>query len=282
MENRVSLFAVIEMTKLIGKNTQAAKEIFLELVHFRAETDELLHKHLQYGPKNAKYTLKTIQNELISVVLSAQFYSIIAGEVTDVANQEQLSLCLRYVHDGRIQEVLVEFIELERITGEALATAILNHLAKLKLPITHLRGQYYDGASSMSGARAGCKSIVMRQAPKARYVHCAVHRLNLAVVSGCNLQASKNTEGTIGEIARFFHYSPKQQRFLEKAITVTNPSSAATKLKDTCRTRWIERIDSYAIFMQLLPSLHAALLGIVSPNEDLGTDWNWDADTEIH
>ena len=26
---------------------------FLELVHFRAETDEVLRKHLQYGPKNA-------------------------------------------------------------------------------------------------------------------------------------------------------------------------------------------------------------------------------------
>ena len=51
--------------------------------------DERLRKHLQYGPKNAQYTSKTIQNELISVVrdaireetisevLRAQFYSII-------------------------------------------------------------------------------------------------------------------------------------------------------------------------------------------------------------
>jgi hypothetical protein len=29
----------------------------------------------------------------------------------------------------------------------------------------------------------------------------------------------------------------------------------------------------------LLPSLHAALLGIVSPSEDLGTEWNWDGET---
>ena len=144
---------------------------FLELVHFRAETDERLRKHLQYGPKNAQYTSKSIQNELISVVgdaireeiisevLSAQFYSIVADEVTDVANQEQLSLCVRYVS--------VDFIEVEQITGEALATEILNHLAKWKLPITHLRGQCYDGASNMSGARAGCKSIVMKESPKA-------------------------------------------------------------------------------------------------------------------
>ena len=175
--------------------------------------------------------------------------------------------------------MFVDFIQVERVTGEALATAILNHLAKWKLLITHLCGQCYDGASNMSGARAGCKSIVLKESLKATYVHCAAHRLNLAVVSGCNLQAFKSTEGTIGEIARFFHFSPKCQRFLEKAIMLINPSSGATKLKDACRTRWMERIDSYAIFLQLLPSLHAALLGIVSPNEDLGTEWNWDADT---
>ena len=110
--------------------------------------DERLRKHLQYGPKNAQYTSKTIQNELISVVgdaireeiisevLSAQFYSIIADEVTAVANQEQLSLCVRYVHNNCIQEVFVDFIEVERVTREALATSILNHLAKWKLLIT--------------------------------------------------------------------------------------------------------------------------------------------------
>ena len=55
--------------------------------------------------------------------------------------------------------MFVDFIEVERITGEALATAILNHLAKWKLPITHLCRQCYDGASNMSGARAGAKPL---------------------------------------------------------------------------------------------------------------------------
>lgn len=115
--------------------------------------------------------------------------------------------------------MFVGFIEVERITGEALATAILNRMAEWKLPFGNLRGQCYNGASNMSGARAGCKSIVMRQSPKAtNYVHCAAHRLNLVAVSGCKLQAFKSTEGTIGEIARFFHFSTKRQRFLEKAI----------------------------------------------------------------
>ena len=80
---------------------------FIELVRFRAETDPVLAKHLKNAPKNAKYTSKTIQNQMISIVgdhirseiiqeiKSAKFYSIIADEVSDVSNKEQVSLSFR-------------------------------------------------------------------------------------------------------------------------------------------------------------------------------------------
>ena len=63
---------------------------FIELVRFRAETDSVLAKHLKNAPQNAKYTSKTIQNQMISIVgdhirseliqdiKSAKFYSLIA------------------------------------------------------------------------------------------------------------------------------------------------------------------------------------------------------------
>lgn len=41
---------------------------FVELVQFRAETDEVLRKHLETAPRNALYTSKTIQNEMIYVI----------------------------------------------------------------------------------------------------------------------------------------------------------------------------------------------------------------------
>ena len=67
-----------------------------------------------------------------------------------------------------------------------------------------MRGQCYDGASNMSGARSGVKAVIQAEAPKALYYHCATHRLNLSVVSACHIQAFKNVESYIGEIARFF------------------------------------------------------------------------------
>ena len=41
---------------------------FIELVRFRAETDKILSEHLANSPRNARYTSKTIQNELVEVI----------------------------------------------------------------------------------------------------------------------------------------------------------------------------------------------------------------------
>ena len=71
----------------------------------------------------------------------------------------------------------------------------------------------------MSGAVSGCKSIVQQEAPLALYVHCAAHRLNLAVVSACNIQSFKNAKSYVGELLGF---SITQQNDKEPWITPLN------------------------------------------------------------
>ena len=79
---------------------------FVELVRFWAETDPVLADHLAKSPRNARYTSTTIQNELVEVigerirkdilaeVKKAKFYSVIADEVIDAGNKEELSITL--------------------------------------------------------------------------------------------------------------------------------------------------------------------------------------------
>ena len=183
------------------------------------------------SPHATQYTSKTIQNELMEVigdsirndiiteVKQAKFYSVIADEVSDTANREELSLSLHFVFNGRVKEVFVDFVEVERITGQVLAQAILQWLSTHGLSRANIRSQCYDGASNMSGAVSGCKSIVQQEAPLALYVHCAAHRLNLAVVSAFNIQSFKNAESYVGEIARF---SITQQNNKEPWIKPSN------------------------------------------------------------
>ena len=118
---------------------------------------------------------------------SAKYYSIIADEVTDAANHEDLSLVFRYVYHEGIREVFVDFLEVERITGRVLGEAILSWLKAHDISPADMRGQCYDGASNMSGARSGVKTVVQEAAPKAMCYHCAAHRLNLSVVSACSI-----------------------------------------------------------------------------------------------
>ena len=85
----------------------------------------------------------------------------------------------------------------------------------------------------------------------------------------------------IGEISRFFSYSAKRQRLLDSSIEACDSTPKAKKLKDSCRTRWVERINSYTVFVELLPALHLCLEAMVHPelHPDFGTGWNWDGET---
>ena len=68
---------------------------------------------------------------------------------------------------------------------------------------------------------------------------------------------------------------------MDKAIEVCTTTAKARKLKDACRTRWVYRIDSYVVFLELLPAVHTVLDAIVHPSmhQELGTDWNWDGES---
>ena len=188
---------------------------------------------------------------------------MIADEVCDVSDKEQLSMCLHCVHDKVVKEMFLDVVEVERITGNALANTLLHYLALWTSHIySDMHGQGYDGSSNMSGARNGCKEIVQKHAPLTTYTHCAAHRLNLAIVSACHIQEFKSTEASIGEITRFLKYLAKRQRSLERyidSLAMAVPFKAQ-KLKDACRTRRMVRIDTYAVFLELLPTVQCRLL----------------------
>ena len=123
-----------------------------------------------------------IRDDILEEVKAAKYFSVIADEVCDVSNKEQLSIALRYTFDSCIKEVFMDFIVVDRITGNAIAKAILQCLSQWNLSLANLRGQCYDGSSNMAGARSGCKAIILQKAPMAVYTHCAAHQLLLVLV----------------------------------------------------------------------------------------------------
>ena len=127
---------------------------FRELLDFCAAAgDEHLQDHLKSRQGNAMYSSKTIQNQLIEVigdqvrsriidsVQASRYFSILCDKVTDVSGMEQLSLVLRFVDQSNsIREEFVDFVQGERITGEVLASSILNKIESYGLDIRNGRG----------------------------------------------------------------------------------------------------------------------------------------------
>ena len=136
------------------------------------------------------------------------------------------------------------------MTGEAIATTIEAALADCHLDPTNIRGQAYDGAGSMSGRYKGCAAVIQQKYPLAIYSHCCSHVLNLAVVKACSLIQVQNLFGVMEKVYRFFDNHPKRQYTLNKFC-----EKSSSKLKSLCKTRWLQRIDAFHIFMDVFDSI---------------------------
>ena len=228
--------------------------------------DTVLGEHLRTAASNATYTSSTIQNEIISIigdhirssiidnVKRARWFTVIADEVTDVSNKEQLSLVLRYVNpdDDQLREDLTDFIECRTgITGKELSDTIMGKLTSYGLDLELMRGQCYDGAGNMAGKNVGAATLITKQHKLALYLHCTSHCLNLAVVNGLDNMHVRNMMDVVRRPGTFFDSHPRRQLALEKVIDKTEPDAKRKKLGDLCRTRWVQRLDALQTFQKM-------------------------------
>ena len=68
----------------------------------------------------------------------------------------------------------------------------MSTLQGLGLEIENVRGQGYDGAANMSSDNVGVQRRIRERSPKAVYVHCSGHSLNLVISHSCALPQIRN------------------------------------------------------------------------------------------
>ena len=78
---------------------------------------------------------------------------------------------------------------------------------------------------------------ILKKNLKSLYPHCSCHCLNLA---SCGEPRVGNLVTNIKEISIFFNLSVPYKNYLEVKILLYCQESLKHKLKDVCRTRWIE------------------------------------------
>ena len=242
-----------------------------------------MEDHFKNAAKNATYRSKTIQGEIIRItgtlvraklvdeIKDAVFFSIMADEASDISVKEQLSLVLRFVDgEGKIREEFIGFIHCnEGTSGQAIADNIFHKLDELGIDIMNCRGQGYDGAGNMTRKNKG---VVRDRNPKALGCHCQAHILNLCIARACKITSVMMNK--IRCMQELFDYPKRMELLLKLTDESDIPNVEKKKLKDCCRTRWVQRVDSFEIFLQMFKVVCRALNHI---SENVDTHWNADS-----
>ena len=170
-----------------------------------------------------KYTSHQNQNDVLRIMATnvlrqvsvclqrSPFLTLIMDETTDISNKEQSVIVLRWVsEDFEVNEEFLGVYNVPTIDAATFTGAAKDTLCRMNLPQSKLRGQYYDGASTMSGVKNGVAKKIQEEEPRAVYTHCYGHSLNLATCDAVKQSKPiKNALETTQKITKLIKYSPR-------------------------------------------------------------------------
>ena len=159
-------------------------------------------------------------------------------ECTDSSNREQLVVCIRWINSElEPQEDVIGLYEKDSICASVIVSSIKEVLLRMKLSLSNCRGQCYDDASTMQGARRGVAKVISDEQPKAIYTHCYGHALNLAAgdaIKHCKIM--KDALDIIFEVSKLIKYCPKRDVQFESLKQNIAPDTPGFRV--LCPTRW--------------------------------------------
>ena len=256
--NREVLRSLINATCFLAKQelpfrgndesaTSSNRGNYMELLDYTRSYDTVLNVHLQ-ASTTFRGTSPSVQNDLIKAIADvmldkitkeireSEFVAIILDETSDVNTKSQLSTVIRYVHQGKVYDRFLGFTD---VSADRTAAGLMGHVEKV-VETYHLQdklvGQTYDGASVMSGQLSGLQKRVLDKYPKALFVHCHAHVLNLVLQQGLqSIRQCRIFFQTLSGLAAFFTKSSKRTHALKEFVNRRLPTVAPTRWNFTSR-----------------------------------------------
>lgn len=145
--------------------------------------------------------------------------------------------------------------------AKTLFTTVKDALLRFNFYISYCRGQCYDGAADVSGVLSELQARVQLEKPRAVYVHCIAHCLNLVMQDVMqHIQSVRNFITLMWKLIGCIRNSPKRLACFETLQEIEAP---ARRLRSFCPTRWCLRATSlrsvasnYATFLMFLDKIN--------------------------
>jgi hypothetical protein len=221
---------------------------FLKAIEMISTFDPVMREHVNRVEKSQKhlermphYLGSQIQNELIDLLSSkvkstilemirtSKYFSVILDCTPDASHTEQISVVLRYVtldnntKKVKINESFIAFYPISDSTGEAFCQFVIELFQSLNLNFHDMRGQGYDNGANMRGKHVGLQKRISDINPRAFFVPCFAHSLNLVVNDAAKIShATVNFFSIVQELYVFFSASTKRWEVIKKHLPGLN------------------------------------------------------------
>jgi len=155
-----------------------------------------------------------------------------------------------------VEENFIDFIHFVQKTGLEISKMILDKICQDGLDIKDCRGQAYDNGANMAGAYKGVQARIQEANPRAVFVPCCAHSLNLiGQHAASNVLNGKLILGTIKNLYQFFSSSPARWDVMKKHLKKT--------LKMQSTTRWSSKAMAVSVLVDEFEQITDALMELI-------------------
>nr|XP_055197720.1 zinc finger MYM-type protein 1 isoform X2 [Nyctereutes procyonoides] len=261
--NKKYLKLIIENILFLGKqclplrgNDQSISSMnkgnFLELLEIRAkdkgeEIFRLTNSQVDF------YNSTQIQDDIIEIIKTEMLqdivdeinvssaFSIICDETTDSATKEQLAICVRYPQKMSkailIKERFLGFIDVKEMSGTNLHRTIKTYLQQIGVDLNKICGQAYDSTANLRGKFNKIAAEFKKEEPRALYIHCYAHFLDLAVIRFCKeVKELRSTLNTLSSLFNTIHMSGEMSANFQNICKLSQNKTCKKHTSQSCWT----------------------------------------------
>ena len=204
-----------------------------------------------------------IEDRLLDRVRESGFFSVMIDESSDVSVHQNLVLYIRYLEEslGRL-DAKTSFMGIRQLASansNSIREEVVKILSDKGLEISNLVGIATDGASVMTGCKAGVVKQLKDLSPSLLSTHCIAHRLALSCGGAADqIPYLVKFQEILNSLYKYFHNSPKNTAKLESIQSILNSSSL--KMKEVFHTRWLSFEGAVDAVVKTYPSLLSVFL----------------------